>query len=96
MFAFAMICGIATDKIIKEKHFGLSTTSVRKIMNTVGLLGPGIGFIGLSFSKCNQVMAIFWLCVSVMLNGANYSGFGVSNREQKQFENWNDVNAFNR
>ncbi len=72
-----MVCGVATDKIIKEKHFGLSTSAIRKIMNTIGMLGPGLGLLGLAFTKCDPILAITLLCISVMLNGAIYSGFGV-------------------
>ncbi len=77
MWAFALICGAVTDKILRVKPFGASTTTIRKIMNVIGHLGPAIGLIGLAFNGCNKTLAIFWLCIAVMLNGAMYSGFGV-------------------
>ena len=77
MLVFAIICGLVTDKIIREKWFDLSTEIVRKTMNTFGFLGPALGLTALAFTGCNQIMAVAWLCISVLLNGAIYSGFGV-------------------
>ena len=77
MWVFALTCGFLTDKIIRAKPFGLSLTVIRKGMNVIAHGGPGVSLIGLAFTGCDQTLAVFWLCMAVMLNGAIYSGFGV-------------------
>ncbi len=50
-------------------------------MNSIGHFGPAMSLVALAFTRCNPTLAIFWLCMSVMLTGANYSGFGVNHVE---------------
>lgn len=53
----------------------LSLTNTRKLMQTIGVMTPALGLIGLSFVGCHQTLAVFWLCVCVGCNSAVYSGF---------------------
>ena len=43
----------------------------------IGLIGPSIFFVVLAFTKCNPTLAVVWLCVAVMLYGANNAGMNV-------------------
>merc|ERR1719357_2200277 len=44
-------------------------------MNTISQMGPALGLVGLSFVGCDRTLAIVWLCISMGLNAACYSGF---------------------
>jgi ACS family sodium-dependent inorganic phosphate cotransporter len=50
---------------------------IRKSFALVASLGPALCLVGLSFTNCNQALAIVWLCIAVMLSGANNSGMNV-------------------
>ena len=70
-----MPVGIFADWLIAKEYFSLR--SIRRICNSIGFFGPAIGLVFLSFAGCDRTQAIVWLCASVALNGAVYSGFQV-------------------
>ena len=75
MWLLSMPIGLLADKLIKGGT--MSAKNVRRICNSIGHFGPAIGLIGLAFTGCDKTLAIVWLCISVGLNGAVYSGFQV-------------------
>ena len=70
-----MPVGIFADWLIAKEYFSLR--NIRRMCNSIGFFGPAIGLVFLSFAGCDRTQAIVWLCVSVALNGAVYSGFQV-------------------
>ena len=72
-----MPIGWMADWLIESKR--MSAVNVRRLCNSIGHLGSALGLIGLAFTGCDQTLAIVWLCLSVALNGAVYSGFQVIN-----------------
>ena len=52
----------------------LSRGWTRKLMTTIGFMGPAIALTGISFIGCNSVLAVTLLCVAVMLEGSGYPG----------------------
>ena len=70
-----MPVGIFADWLIAKEYFSLR--NIRRICNSIGFFGPAIGLVFLSFAGCDRTQAIVWLCASVALNGAVYSGFQV-------------------
>ncbi|XP_074656227.1 sialin-like isoform X5 [Tubulanus polymorphus] len=56
----------------------LSTTTVRKIFNTLGLGLPVFCLIGLSFVKCNTTEAVLVLTLAVSLNSATIASAAVN------------------
>ncbi len=74
---FSVATGRLTDFLANNKICGLTRPRLRKIMNTVGHVGPALALIGLAFNGCNETMAIVWLFLAVTLNGAILSGYAV-------------------
>ena len=68
--------GWFADYLIRTQRLGLS--SVRKLSNAVGMLGPSIGLLCLAYARCDNVLTITSLCFSCALYGALYSGYQVS------------------
>jgi len=79
MWLFSMAYGRFTDFMIKNGYF--SSTTGRKIGNTVGFVGPAIGLVGLCFIGCSKPLAVLCLCIAVGLNGGIYSGFQVNHMD---------------
>ena len=75
MFLTSLPFGWLSDWLISGEILGYSKT--KKLMNTIGQIGPALALIGLSFVKCNRTLAIIWLCIAMGLNGATYSGYTV-------------------
>jgi hypothetical protein len=75
MTLFSMPIGIVADWLIQSGK--MSAKNTRRLCNSIGHFGSALGLIGLAFTGCNQTLAIVWLCMSVCLNGAVYSGFQV-------------------
>ena len=78
MWSFTLLCSVLATCLTSRND---RSEFVRKAFNTVGHVGPALGLLGLSFSGCNKVAVIFWFCISVMLNGASYSGFQANHVE---------------
>ncbi len=74
MFLLNNIAGWVADKLIES---GLSVTFVRKLMQTVGFLGPTI-FLSLIGSVGSAPQAITYMCCALGLNAFALSGFGVN------------------
>ncbi|KAF8402709.1 hypothetical protein HHK36_010797 [Tetracentron sinense] len=65
------IAGAASDSLIKE---GYSTTLVRKIMQSIGFIGPGVSLLCLNFAKTPAVAAVF-MTAALSLSSFSQAGF---------------------
>ena len=74
MFLMANVAGWVADKLIES---GLSVTFVRKLMQTIGFLGPTI-FLSLIGSVSSAPQAIAYMCCALGLNAFALAGFGVN------------------
>ena len=74
MFLMANVAGWVADKLIEA---GLSVTFVRKLMQTIGFLGPTI-FLSLIGSVSSAPQAIAYMCCALGLNAFALAGFGVN------------------
>ena len=72
---FSMPCSWLADWLLISGK--LSRNSVRKFSTTVGLSGAAIGLALLAFANCDHTLPVIYLCISVALDGACYSGFSV-------------------
>jgi ACS family sodium-dependent inorganic phosphate cotransporter len=71
-----MAVGFVTDYVIRTGK--VSRAVARKAVTAIGCLGPAVALSALAFTGCNPTMAIFWLCIGVMLSGAGLVGFNVN------------------
>jgi hypothetical protein len=72
---------ISTKNVLNdstEKVQKMSTEKVRKICSGIGLFGPAICTLALSFGGCDSIWIVFWIYLAIMLVGANHSGLNVS------------------
>ncbi|KAI3760536.1 hypothetical protein L1987_50931 [Smallanthus sonchifolius] len=69
--------GVFSDKLIQS---GMTVTLTRKIMQSIGFVGPGIAFIGLIMAK-SPVVASAWLTLAVGLKSFSHCGFLVNLQE---------------
>ncbi|XP_072948855.1 putative inorganic phosphate cotransporter [Epargyreus clarus] len=74
MYALSFPMGAMTDLIIRKRW--LSVTNSRKLFNSIGLWGPAIALIGLSYSPAgNMVFAVVMLTLTVGINSGQYTGY---------------------
>ncbi|CAG9562238.1 unnamed protein product [Danaus chrysippus] len=74
MYVLSFPMGTMTDLIIRRKW--LSVTNTRKLFNSIGLWGPALALIGLSYSpEGNMWLAVLMLTVSVGINAGQYTGY---------------------
>ncbi|GAB6019540.1 hypothetical protein CHUAL_001114 [Chamberlinius hualienensis] len=73
MWIFGLSCSWFADYL---RSNGLaSTSSVRKVANFVGVVGPAVGLIGITLIGCSEMWNLAFLVLAVTLNGAVYAGF---------------------
>uniref|UniRef100_A0A2A4JQ34 Major facilitator superfamily (MFS) profile domain-containing protein n=1 Tax=Heliothis virescens TaxID=7102 RepID=A0A2A4JQ34_HELVI len=74
MFLLSFVMGAMTDVIIKNKWLPVSAT--RKLFNSIGLWGPAIALIGLSYApEGNMIFAVVMLTIAVGINAGQYTGY---------------------
>lgn len=74
MYLLSFPMGAMTDLLIKRGW--LSITNTRKLFNTIGLWGPALALIGLSYTpEGNMVLAVVMLTISVGINAGQYTGY---------------------
>ncbi|KAF9818538.1 hypothetical protein SFRURICE_012562 [Spodoptera frugiperda] len=74
MYLLSFVMGFMTDVIIKNNWISVSNT--RKLFNSIGLWGPAIALIGLSYApEGNMVFAVAMLTVAVGINAGQYTGY---------------------
>ncbi|CAG5119356.1 unnamed protein product [Candidula unifasciata] len=77
MWLFIGIAGTLSDLLIVKKI--LPYAWVRKLMSAIGLFGPGVCMIGLSYMDCTQqIAAVALLCGCVGLSGVAFAGYMVN------------------
>ncbi|KAA8549362.1 hypothetical protein F0562_001046 [Nyssa sinensis] len=69
--------GLCSDVLIQR---GMSVTLTRKIMQSIGFVGPGIALIGLTMAKIPSI-ASAWLTLAVSLKSFSHFGFLVNLQE---------------
>ncbi|MQL76605.1 hypothetical protein Taro_008998 [Colocasia esculenta] len=69
--------GVISDMLIRS---GLTVTFTRKLMQTIGFVGPGVAILGLNASR-SPFVASAWLTVAVGLSSFSHSGFLVNIQE---------------
>jgi len=72
MWLLSIVASITVDHIIARNI--LSTTTARKIANTIATMGPGLALLGASFAGCHPTIAMVLLTLAVGSNGVIYSG----------------------
>ncbi|KAG0468231.1 hypothetical protein HPP92_017559 [Vanilla planifolia] len=77
MAVIGYAAGTVSDMLITR---GVSITSTRKIMQTIGFVGPAIALLGLNAAKTPLVASI-WLTAAVGLKSFSHSGFLVNFQE---------------
>ncbi|KAH6806292.1 phosphate transporter 4 [Perilla frutescens var. frutescens] len=65
------IAGAASDYLIKS---GYSTTSARKIMQSIGFIGPGVALLCLNYVRTPTIAAVF-LTAALSLSSFSQAGF---------------------
>ncbi|XP_041979294.1 putative inorganic phosphate cotransporter isoform X1 [Aricia agestis] len=74
MFLLSFPMGTMTDLIIRRGW--LSVLNTRKLFNSIGLWGPALALIGLSYTpEGNLTLAVVMLTISVGINAGQYCGF---------------------
>lgn len=76
MWIFSMLVSHVADWMISSGKF--SHGSTRKIINSIGQLGPAIALIVASYTGCNSWLTVTILTIGIGLNGGIYSGFKVN------------------
>ncbi|XP_062226286.1 probable anion transporter 3, chloroplastic isoform X1 [Phragmites australis] len=77
MAVLGYVAGVVSDMLIRN---GTSITLTRKIMQSIGFLGPGIALLGLNAAK-SPITASAWLTIAVGLKSFGHSGFLVNLQE---------------
>ncbi|XP_015896865.3 probable anion transporter 4, chloroplastic isoform X1 [Ziziphus jujuba] len=77
MAVMGYLAGIWSDMLIQS---GTSVTLTRKIMQSIGFIGPGIALVGLTMAKSPSI-ASAWLTLAVGLKSFSHCGFLVNLQE---------------
>lgn len=70
-----ILCGYLADKLRKKEVLGV--TAIRKTFECAGLCAVSVGLIGLTFARCNWVVAYVMLLLSNTCAGVLYGGDAV-------------------
>ncbi|XP_026315260.1 putative inorganic phosphate cotransporter [Hyposmocoma kahamanoa] len=74
MYALSFIMGAMTDLIIRKNWLSVSNT--RKLFNSIGLWGPAVALIGLSYIPSgNTTLAVVMLTLAVGINAGTFAGY---------------------
>lgn len=77
MAAVGFVAGASSDALVQS---GVSVTTTRKIMQSIGFLGPAVALLGLNAVKSPMVAAA-WLTAAVGLSAFSQAGFLVNYQE---------------
>lgn len=75
--AVGFVAGAISDVLVQR---GVSVTTTRKFMQSIGFLGPAVALLGLNAVK-NPVVASAWLTAAVGLSAFSQAGFLVNYQE---------------
>ncbi|BFZ22763.1 hypothetical protein BsWGS_25802 [Bradybaena similaris] len=71
------ISGLLADLLISKEILSIAWT--RKLMATIGMVGPAVSLVGAGFMECDQqVEAVVMLTLSVGLCGFHFSGYFIN------------------
>ncbi|XP_053609910.1 putative inorganic phosphate cotransporter [Plodia interpunctella] len=74
MFLLSFSMGAMTDLILRRSW--LSVTNTRKLFNSIGLWGPAVAMIGLSYAPAgNSLIAVTMLVLAVGINAGQFTGY---------------------
>ncbi|CAB3221219.1 unnamed protein product [Arctia plantaginis] len=74
MYLLSFVMGAMTDVIIRKNW--LTVTNTRKLFNSIGLWGPAIALIGLSYApEDNMTYAVVMLTLAVGINSGQFAGY---------------------
>ncbi|KAG9493738.1 sialin isoform X2 [Eleutherodactylus coqui] len=68
--------GLVADFMREKLNF--STVVVRKIFNTLGMIGPAIFLLAAGYTGCNYTLAVVFLTLSTTLGGFSMSGYNIN------------------
>ncbi|KAM4772109.1 sialin [Rhinophrynus dorsalis] len=71
-----ILTGLLADYM--RERLNISTVVVRKIFNTVGMLGPAVFLLAAGYTGCNYIMAVVFLTLSTTLGGFSISGYSIN------------------
>jgi len=71
MWIFAIVGSHLADYARSKGYW--TTTTTRKIMNTLAFIPPAICLVMIYYAGCNKVLVIALLCATVGINGFNFS-----------------------
>lgn len=77
MAAVGFVAGACSDTLVRA---GVSVTTTRKIMQSIGFLGPAVALLGLN-AVSHPMVAAAWLTVAVGLSAFSQAGFLVNYQE---------------
>ncbi|KAG8180930.1 hypothetical protein JTE90_013936 [Oedothorax gibbosus] len=72
----AWAASFVADWLRKTNKF--TNTTIRKVCNSVGLFGPAVCLLGITFSGCQPKVIVALLSLAMALNGFIYSGFNIT------------------
>ncbi|GIY29445.1 putative inorganic phosphate cotransporter [Caerostris extrusa] len=72
----AVLFSYVADRLRRSDK--LSITTIRKVWNTVGLVGPALCCLGIISVGCHAELIVALLCLGMFLNGFVYSGFNIT------------------
>jgi MFS family permease len=68
--------GYFADKISRTRKYRVST--IRKLCNTIGFLGPALCLYGVTVAKCDHFWNVIFLILAMGFNGFVFSGFNLN------------------
>lgn len=77
MAGVGFMAGACSDSLVQV---GVSVTTTRKIMQSIGFLGPAVALLGLNAVR-NPMVAVAWLTAAVGLSAFSQAGFLVNYQE---------------
>ncbi|XP_013197243.2 putative inorganic phosphate cotransporter [Amyelois transitella] len=73
MFLVSFLVGQLSDYVLRKKW--LSITASRKIGNSIGMYGPAIVLVVLTYAPANATVAVSLLTLTMVLNSGHYAGY---------------------
>ncbi|XP_013180516.1 PREDICTED: putative inorganic phosphate cotransporter isoform X1 [Papilio xuthus] len=74
MYLLSFPVGFLTDLLIRRRW--LSITNTRKLANSIGLWGPALALIGLSYApEGNMVVSVLMLTLTLGINAGHFTGY---------------------
>ncbi|XP_073531667.1 sialin isoform X1 [Phyllobates terribilis] len=74
------LCMILTGYVadLMRERLNFSTVVVRKIFNTLGMIGPAVFLLAAGYTGCDYTLAVVFLTLSTTLGGFSMSGYNIN------------------